>query len=406
MGIVKILVLPFLITCSTANANNSVAAASEAVELRLIQVLKDDVNGVDGLDNPRATAVTADNSRVFVVSGDDNAFAVFNLDQHFNLSFSQIFKNANPAVSGLEGASAVALLNKGDKAIVSSFYDGSLSVFSRGQDRYHLDKTISDGLSIRRVFGNKKTVGDLDTLGLLGAWELINTSDNKQLFVTDYKSNAVSVFDITPDKQVVFRRFITTGVASAGGLGNPTGLALSPSNKELFVLGFEEHKLTIFDRDKNGNLSAKQLLQNGRNGVEQFLNPQKIVVSPDGNFLYVACSSSHSLVVFKKAENGRYAFLQAISNKEIGGGLKGAGSLAVSSGGTLIYAAGEADTGLILFQKQADGQLKLISRLPNKDKPIDNLSGISSVNLTPDGRHLLLTAAEKDALFVFKVENK
>ncbi|WP_281558099.1 beta-propeller fold lactonase family protein [Thalassomonas sp. RHCl1] len=406
MGIIKILVLPFLIVCSTADANNSVAAASKGVEHRLIQVLKDDVNGVDGLDNPRAVAVTPDNSRVFVVSGDDNAFAVFNLDKHFNLSFSQIFKNANPAVSGLEGASAVALLNKGNKAIVSSFYDGSLSIFSHKQDRYHLHKTISDGLTVQRVFGDKKAVGDLDTLGLLGAWQLVSTTDNKQLFITGYKSNAVSVFDITPDEKVVFRRFITTGMASAGGLGNPTGLALSPSNEELFVLGFDEHKLTIFNRDKNGNLSAKQLLQHGMNGVDQFLNPQKIVVSPDGKFLYIACSGSHSLVVFRKAENDRYVFLQAITNKEVDGGLKGAGSLVISSDGALIYAAGEADTGLVLFQKQIDGKLKLISRLPNKGKPIDNLNGISSINLSPDGRHLLLTATESDALFVFEVVNR
>ncbi|WDE08514.1 beta-propeller fold lactonase family protein [Thalassomonas viridans] len=398
-----------LFVCSLGNLK--IAAAAEpkeagysGAEFKLLQILKDGVGGVYGLDNPRAVTVAADNSRVFVVSGDDNALAVFAADKHFTLSQNQVFKNTASGINGLEGASAAALINHGEQVLVTGFYDGALSVFSRRNNRYLLQETISDGLDYKLVFSGA-SLGDKDSLGLLGAWEVISSNDDKQILVAGYKSDAVSVFDVTADNNIIFNHFVKTGMPAAGGLGNPVSLALSPSNEELFVLGFEKHRLTVFDRDKEGKLSAKQVLQQGVAGVEHFLNPQKIVVSPDGQFLYVACSGSNALVVFRKGPNGRYAFLQAITDSGLGGGLKGAASLALSPDGTRFYAAGEGDTGLLIFETRIGGGLKLLGRLPEENSPIAELRGISSINVSQDGRYLLLTAAKDDALFVFKVMN-
>lgn len=390
----------FLITIF--NFNVSIASTIEG--LKLIQVLKDDINGVDGLGNPRNVKVSLDNSKVFISSGDDNAFAVFNLDSDFNLTFSQVFKNSSANINGLEGASGVVYLRHGNQVVVTGFYDGALTLFSQNNNNYSFNETISDNLSYERVFDSDVPVGRFDSLGLLGAWDIINTINEKQLLVASYISNTISIFDVTPNDKVIFNRTIKDAKLFENDLGKPVSLALSPLNDELHVLGFENHQLTIFDRSNEGELLVKQVLKNDIDGVQQFVNPQKIVVSPNGKFLYVACSGSNSLVVFHKQNTGEYAFLQAMNNSDIGGsGLEGAGSLAISSDGSKVYAAGESGVGLYLFSAGVDGRLSFKNKLLSVHD--NELKKISSITLTSDNQHLLVATGKGNSLFVFKIKS-
>jgi DNA-binding beta-propeller fold protein YncE len=382
--------------------NFNAANASTIENLQLTQILKDDDKGVDGLGNPRRVQVILDNSKVFVSSGDDNALAIFNVDHNFNLTFSQIFRNSSDNINGLEGASGIAYLDQGEQVVVTGFYDGALTRFSKNKNRYRFNETISDVHHYERVFNSDMSLGKLDRLGLLGAWDVIKTHNEKQLLVAGYMSNAVAIFDITSDGRILFNRAIKDASPLEKSLGKPVSLALSLLNDELYVLGFDSHQLTIFDRKDRGDLLVKQVIKNGVAGVEQFVNPQKIVVSPAGNFLYVACSGSNAIVVFQKKETGHYAFLQAVNNADIGGsGLEGASSLAMSSDGSKIYAAGEAGHGFYLFSAGVDGRLIYNSKLLTvRDNEIKR---ISSLTLTDDNQHLLVATGKGNALFVFNI---
>lgn len=393
--------ISFFIFITTIVFNVSIAGTIE--DLKLIQILKDDVNDVDGLGNPRSISVLSDNSKVFVASGDDNAFAVFNSDNNFNLTFSQVFKNSADNINGLEGASGLISLERSNQVIVTGFYDGALTLFSRKNSDYSFNKTISDGLSYKQVFDSNVPVGKLDSLGLLGAWDIVNTQNEKQLLVASYMSNAISIFDITPDEEVIFNRTVKDAKPLQDDLGKPISLALSPLNDELYVLGFEKHQLTVFDRSKEGDLLVKQVLKNGVDGVKQFVNPQKIVASPNGKFLYIACAGSDSIVVFHKLATGQYTFLQAINNSDIGGsGLEGAGSLAISSDGSTVYAAGELGAGLYLFGAEDNGRLNFKNKLLSVRD--NELKKISSITLTRDNRHLLVATGQDNSVFVFKIK--
>lgn len=383
--------------------NTDASYASGIEDLQLIQVLKDDVNDFDGLGNPRSVKVISDNSKVFVSSGDDNALAVFNLDENFKLTFSQVFKNTATNINGLEGASGVTYFDLGNEIVVTGFYDGALTKFSRNNNSYRFNQFISDGLSYERVFDSNVPIGKLDSLGLLGAWNIVKANNEKQLFVASYMSNAISILDVMEDKKVIFNRVIKDAKPLSNDLGKPIAIALSPLNNELYVLGFDGHQLTIYDRDPSGDLLAKQVLKNDIAGVKQFINPQEIVVSPNGKFLYVACAGSNSIVVFHKLDTGQFTFLQAINNSDIGGsGLEGASSLAISSDGLKIYAAGESGSGLYLFSVKADGRLSYKNKLVNVHD--DELNGISSITLTDDNRHLLVATGKSNSLFVFKIK--
>lgn len=384
--------------------NFNVAIASTAKSLQLIQILKDDINGVDGLGNPRSVKILPDNSKVFVSSGDDNAFAVFNLDNDFNLTFSQLFENSALNINGLEGASGVVYLKQGEQVVVTGFYDGAITRFSRNNNTYQLSETVSDSLSYKQVFNSDVPAGETDRFALLGAWDVIKTLNDKQLFVASYMSNAVAIFDITSNGKVIFNRAIRDAEPLQNELGKPISLAFSPHNDELYVLGFDRHQLTIFGRNNEGELFVKQVLRNGVAGVEKFVNPQKIVVSPKGTFLYIACSGSNSIVVFRKLGNGTYEFFQVINNSNIGGtGLEGASSLAISSDGSEVYAAGELGFGLYLFRVGIDGKLSFINKFLNVSG--NEIKNISSITLTVDNQHLLIATGKGNSLFVFKVKS-
>ncbi len=324
------------------------------------------------------------------------------------MSFNQVFKNSNPDIKGLGGASSVAFISN-NKVVVTGYYDGALTIFSPNKTGYQYSQMISDGLSYKSSFDSELADEKLDILGLLGAWEVVATNNNKQLLVASYISNAVSIFDIASDDKIVFNHSIKNGMYTDLGLGRPAGLALSPSNNELYVLGFEGDQLTIFARDKIGTFVAKQVLKNGVDGVQQFVNPQKIIVSSSGKYLYVACSGSHSIVVFNKTEEGQYTFLQAMTRSYISGlglngeGLNGASSLAMSLDGLTLYAAGETGIGLTSLEVLVDGRLQIKNQFSNKMNITEELTEISSITLSGGGRHLLVTTAKSDSLIVFEI---
>ncbi len=370
--------------------------------LVLHQILIDDVDGNDGLGNPRNLAVLSDNSKVFIASGDDNAFAVFNADENFTLTFSHIFKNSDVDITGLEGASAIALYGQEKHVAVSGFYDGALALFSKVKGDYKYQKTISDGLGYDRVFDSDLPVGKLDKLALLGAWDVISTRDEKQLLTASYMSNAVSVFTVLPNKQLKFIQAIHSAAPLSDSLGKPISLALSPANDELYVLGFDQHQVTIFNRTPAGRLSVKQVLTNEMQGFEHLLNPQKVVVSPNGKSLYIACAGSNALIVLNKNEDGQFTFSQAITNKDIAGlGLEGASSLALTPDGATLFAAGESGNGVHIFEVANNGKLDLLDKISTIGE--HSLAKIASLTLTPDSQYLLVATGKNNSLVVFNV---
>lgn len=424
-----LLVCASLLGCTyTSHDKSSVnkLTTTTAMTATIVQVLTDNEAGVDGLDNPRAVKISPDGTHAAVVSGDDNSLAIFDIDDDFTLSFNRVFKNNTYGVIGLEGASQVAFHPSGNKFFVASFYDSALVVFERNEgNQYRFKQSLSDGLSFDRIFKDPEPLGALDTLGLLGAWDVVVSDDGQQIFTASYKSNALSVFETSvfdvsggdnhSDGSVLANR-VEGGEL---GLGGAVGLALSGDNTLLAVTGFDEHMLTLYNRTTDGELELSQILRGGDTWIPQLVNPQVVKFSPDGHYIYVACAGGDAIVVFNRVEtkagDTEYALLQTVTDEEVEGGLKGAGSLAVSPDGKRLFVAGEADTGVIVLRRGSDGRLRLESKLLTTDQVISSLAidssivanvlqGISSLQLSKDGQYLLVTLAKQDSLSVLKLD--
>lgn len=376
--------------------------ANEATNpLALKQYLQDDVKGVDGLGNPRNIAVSGDGSRVFVASGDDNALATFAIDATGTLSFQGIAKNSQPNTFGLEGATGVVALGE-RSAAVSGFYDGAVSIFTANSDGLLSLQTLSDKLGYEQVFHGNESVGALDKLGLLGAWDVVKTKDSTQLFVASYMSNAVAIFNISATNTLTLSHIIKSTKDGAPSLGNPIGLALADNDHELYVSGFEGNQVTVFHRDDHGALTLKQVIKNGENGVKDLLQPQKIIASGDGRFLYIASAKSGVINVFERSPEDLFVPFDIIDSKDIGGsGLEGASSLALSGNGKRLFAAGEGGEGLLEFNIDKQGHLSLQRKLVHTAK--GKLSGISSITLDEHKQLLFVALGKNNALVVFDV---
>jgi len=369
------------------------------------QVLEDNQLGVDGLGGARVAELTPDGTQVVVVSGDDNSLATFNVDSDFKLSFNQVFKN-NSRIDGLEGAVSLVVSSDGHRVYVVSYYDSAVTIFEQDeQGSYQFKRTIRDGLPYDEVFSDKESVKGKDKLGLLGAYDIAITADNSQLFVASVASNAVSIFDIDKNEDVVFNHTIRDSDDTKYGLAGAVNVVITPNNSQVIVAGFNENAITVFNRDANGVLGHSQTLINGKGDIKNMIAPQGLAMSPDGNYLYAACGGSNAIIVFARNDQGRYSYIQSISNSDDDvSGLGGAGYVTTSPDGSRVFVASESDNAVVTLAKLNDGTLKIVSVLKSEGiKKTDKRNGAASVYVSPDGKHLLVTTGKGDTLIVYSL---
>ena len=372
--------------------------------MREKQILQDNQFGVDGLGGARVAELTPDGTQLLVTSADDNSLAIFNVASDFQLTFNRVFIN-NSTVDGLNGATSLVLSPDGRRAYVVSFYDSALAIFEQDeQGNYQFLQAIRDGLPYEEVFSEDELVKLKDKLGLLGAYDIAITNDNRQLFVASVVSNAISIFDINESGNVFFNHAIRDNDNSEYGLGGAVNVILTPNNSKVIVAGFNENAITIFNRNTNGILDHSQTLINGKDGVKNMISPQGLAMSPNGSYLYVACGGGNSIIVFARNDQNRYSYIQSISNSDDVFGLGGAGYVTTSPDGTRVYVASESDNAVVTLAKLSDGSLKIISVLKSEGvKKTDELNGAASVYVSPDGKHLLVTTGKGDTLIVYSI---
>jgi len=373
--------------------------------IREKQVLEDNKSGVDGLGGARIAELTPDGSQLLVASGDDNSLAIFDVDSDFKVTFNRVFVN-NSTTDGLDGAVSLVVSPDGRRVYVVSFYDSAVAIFEKDeQGSYQFKRAIRDGLPYEQVFSDKESVKKKDKLGLLGAYDIAITVDNSQLFVASVASNAVAIFDIDKNENVIFNHAIRDSDDINYGLGGAVNVVITPNNSQVIVAGFNENAITIFNRNSNGALAHTQTLINGKDDIKNMIAPQGLAMSPDGNYLYVACGGGNAVVVFARNTQGRYSYIQSLSNANDNvSAFGGAGAVTVSPDGKRIFVASETDNAVVSLKKLNDGTLKILSVLQSEGRKKGNeRNGAASVNVSPDGKYLLVTTGKGDTLIVYSI---
>ncbi len=98
--------------------------------LTFVEVQKDGVGGVDGLNAAAPVTVSPDGVYVFVTGFDDDAVVVFSRDPSTGaLTFLEMQTDGVGGVDGLDGAQALATTPNSKCIYVGSFFDDALGVF-------------------------------------------------------------------------------------------------------------------------------------------------------------------------------------------------------------------------------------------------------------------------------------
>ncbi|HUT13356.1 MAG TPA: beta-propeller fold lactonase family protein, partial [Thermoguttaceae bacterium] len=364
-------------------------------KLSFVEVVQNGQNGVEGLDEVYSVAVSPDGAHVYAAGYRDAAVAVLRRDaQSGELTFVQVLRNGQDDVYGLTQAAAVTLSPGGNHVYVAAYGDNAVAVFRRD--------TITGELSFVQTLRDGE--GGVD--GLWGAGSVAVSLDDNHVYVLGNKEDTLAAFNRDPTTgELTPLQVLKDNRDGVDGLNSPWSLALSPDDRHVYVASQSDDSVATFRRDvSSGELTFVQILRDGQGGVDGLNRATAVTVSPDGNHVYVAGYLDAALAVFQRDTlSGELTFVQTLVNGQQGvDGLSGVSSVTVSPDGTHVYTAGSLSDAVAVFQRNPlSGELTFVEVFKDGQQALDGLDGALSIAISPDGAHLYIAGRNDDTVAVF-----
>ena len=171
------------------------------------------------------------------------------------------------------------------------------------------------------------------------------------------------------------------------------------------VTSFLADALAVFSRDPaSGGLTFVQVLKDTDPGVDGLWGANSVAISPDGGHVYVASRKDDALAVFDRdGTSGALTYRGAIRNIDPGvDGLNGARTVVVSPNGDYVYVVSQYDDALACFSRnQTSGGLSFVQVIKDTDPGVDGLNTANGLAISPSGGHLYVAGYDDDAVAVF-----
>ncbi len=413
--------------------------------LTFVAAQVDGVLGVDGLDGVFGVTASPDNLHVYTVGLNDNAISTFrrsSLDG--SLIYVEVSIDGTATVDGMKFAASTAITSDGKHIYVAGKGEDSIAEFTRssstGKITYSGKSTNNfqgvdglKGVADVELLGNEKvlyTAGyDDDAIGIFsasattsiltyngqinasqsasnyldGVYTLESSSNSKFLYAGSSIGDSISAFSInSATGTLTYIEQHIDNTAGVEGLDGVRDIRISPSGSHLYTAGFEDNAVAVFSiNGTNGQLSFIRSYINGLNGVHGIQGATAIAISPDGNHLYCAGWEGNSVAAFSIDDTtGLLTYLGYISNEQ---SLWSPSDLEVTPDGKHLYVTAATSDSLAAFKRDpSTGSLSPIGFLKDNTNGIDGLDWASSLKITSDGNHILVTAAIDDTITVFK----
>ncbi len=206
----------------------------------------------------------------------------------------------------------IAITKDGKKLYVPHYLDGNISVIDTEEDK--VAKTIALAVSPDQP-DRKKSQGIPNTIE-----QFVISPDGKKAFAPHLLTNidtpihfqetifpAVSVIDLVKDEEIVEERkelFNEINISDVKNetviVSNPYDVAFQPDGSKAYVVMSGSEDLVVFDLTRGGN--ATQILRHIKGD-----NPRGIVMSKDGQNLFVHNAMSHNLATIQTGGDNPYA---------------------------------------------------------------------------------------------------
>lgn len=319
-------------------ARNPLTGVLSFVERQL-----DNLSLVDGLDGAFALAMTADGTHLYVAGNIDDKLAAFARNPATGaLTIVDIHRDDIAGVDGLNGATGVAISPDGAHVYVTANVDDAVAVFSRNPTTGVLTfvEMQQDGL------------GGVD--GLDGASSARVSPDGAHVYVTGEVDNAVAVFSRNPTTgALTFVEIQQDGLGGVDGLDAAMDVTLSPDGLYAYTAAATDDAVAVFSRNPTtGALTFVEMQRDGIGGVDGLNGATAVALSPTGSRLYAAGVDDDAIAVFTRNPTTGVLTFTEIQRDGVAGadGLNGIRSLAIAPTGSHLYAAAQIDDAASAFQ--------------------------------------------------------
>ncbi len=270
----------------------------------------------------------------------------------------------------------------------------------------------------------------------MGSRAIAVSPDGRNVYAASSKSDAIAIFSRDRRSGVLTQPAGkggcvaakgAEGCARAVGLDGPNSVALSPNGRFLYATSRAANSVTAFRRNRGtgaltqlppGSGCVSGLPIPGCAAGRALVGPDVVVVSPDGENLYVGSFFGNAVASFKRERNGALAQLpeaagciaEAIPGCAPAIALGAPEGLAVSPDGTGVYAAAALSNAVAELSRdpasgaltQPAGAAGCVANAPLGDCAVGvQLAGANAVAVSPAGRDLYVPSLFSDSVTSF-----
>lgn len=383
------------------------AVPAQANRLNSVQVLRQGVHGIDGLAGVVSVTVSPDGKNVYSCSASHDAVAVFRRNRATGaLRLAQMVRDGVDGVDGLAYATSVAISPDGAYAYVTGAAHNAVAVFRRAKR--------TGALSFVEV--KKQQVAGVD--GLTFARAVTVSPDGVNVYVAGQEDNAVAAFRRNPATGALsFMEVQRDGIDGVDGLAGVLSVTVSPDGSHLYAAGVDDSAVAVFRRDPaTGALDFVEAQTEGGHGFG-VTGVRSVTISPDGVYVYASGQGDDDIAVFRRDRNTGKLTLVEVKAEGVDGvtGLFGALWVALSPYGTHLYASGALDNAVAVFDRNpTTGTLSFAEAREGRSVPpgahdlpqVRGLAITRAVAVSPDGKNIYVSGSRSDAMKVFRVGAK
>ncbi len=391
----------------------------------------------------RAITVSPDGRHVYVAASKSDAIAIFSRDRQTGV-LAQAPKamgciaakgaaGCAPAI-GLDEPNSVAISANGRNLYATSRAGNSLSSFVRNPKTGALRQLPPP---LAGCISGLPLPGCASGLALVAPDVVVVSPDGNNVYVGSFFGNAVAAFARNPATGALAQLAgsaacvaeATTGCATGIALKAVEGLAISGNGASVYAATALSNAVVTLSRNPSTGALAQAsdgsgcIVESALTGCtlgRELSGANAVAVSPDGDGVYATSLFSNSVTSF-----ARNASSGVLTQREGTGGcliyLRSAGcsfgralvapeGLALSPDGKNVYIAAFKSGAIAVLNRGSAGSVAqkpgaagcVAARSLSGCTVGRALKGVSSVALSPDGRHLYSTAFESDAIDVFR----
>lgn len=346
---------------------------------------KNNTNGITGMSQPKnITILPSTPTRMYLSSSRDSTLFLFSCDTSSGvLTLIESYKQGQNGISGLFHVNSIVINEQGSTLYTVCTQDSSVSVFNADPETGLLS------------FNTTYRQGQNGVTGLRNCTNAVISAYGELLYVT--ANNSVTTFDIDAiNGTLTFKKITTNSVIGNSGLNKPSVLAADHTGKNLYIGSSLSNSISVYGIDgTTADLTFKQTLKDGENGIDGLRDVQAIVFSPSQQHVYVAGRLDFSIVVFNRnLSTGMLTFIEKTGDISTVGI---ASSMCISSDGKFLYSVGLIN-GIAVYSRATNGMLTYVNNY-SRGFPNENFSS-HKIRISEDD-NFLYTLSNDSSISIF-----